>query len=295
MATFLRWQFLSKICFASFTTRYLLDESNNRRRSQQRRSIIDGSPFKKKKKYKRDAVSQREKIGRVLLSGSFVSSLLAASPINPFFSHHLHVCRTIIHNIALWCVLVYFYNSYWHKLQTRTVNYFFTFLFPFRFFLFFFPPHRCNKIRSRLFFFFFFSFRWKSRSTWSSSFECTLLFIVGITIYGKTYYSSMEKKKKNRFDRIEFIAHFTLARIRTYIYIYLYVYFAKRILSSRNAMTRHDTNTESNRIKANRRQRSDYATIFPFFSPLFIIVDTRPISHVGDTLENWSIIGYIFR
>lgn len=49
MATFLRWQFLSKICFASFTTRYLLDESNNRRRSQQRRSIIDGSPFKKKK------------------------------------------------------------------------------------------------------------------------------------------------------------------------------------------------------------------------------------------------------
>lgn len=155
MATFLRWQFLSKICFASFTTRYLLDESNNRRRSQQRRSIIDGSPFKKKKKYKRDAVSQREKIGRVLLSGSFVSSLLAASPINPFFSHHLHVCRTIIHNIALWCVLVYFYNSYWHKLQTRTVNYFFTFLFPFRFFLFFFPLIDVTRFALA----FFFSFR----------------------------------------------------------------------------------------------------------------------------------------
>lgn len=54
MATFLRWQFLLKICFASFTTRYLLDESNNRRRSQQRRSIIDGSPFKKKKKVKKE-------------------------------------------------------------------------------------------------------------------------------------------------------------------------------------------------------------------------------------------------
>lgn len=242
---------------------------------------------KKKKKYKRDAVSQREKIGRVLLSGSFVSSLLAASPINPFFSHHLHVCRTIIHNIALWCVLVYFYNSYWHKLQTRTVNYFFTFLFPFRFFLFFFPLIDVTRFALAFFFFFFFFFSVKK------SFNVVIVVRVYVVIHCRHYdirenvlLFDGKEKKKNRFDRIEFIAHFRLARIRTYIYIYLYVYFAKRILSSRNAMTRHDTNTESNRIKANRRQRSDYATIFPFFSPLFIIVDTRPISHIGDTLEN---------
>lgn len=180
---------------------------------------------KKKKKYKRDAVSQREKIGRVLLSGSFVSSLLAASPINPFFSHHLHVCRTIIHNIALWCVLVYFYNSYWHKLQTRTVNYFFTFLFPFRFFLFFFPPHRCNKIRSRLFFFFFFFLfgeKVVQRGHRRSSVRCYSLSALRYT--GKRITLRWKRKKKNRFDRIEFIAHFRLARIRTYIYIYIYTY-----------------------------------------------------------------------
>lgn len=128
------------------------DRNNDDRSSMDHRS-------KKKKKYKRDAVSQREKIGRVLLSGSFVSSLLAASPINPFFSHHLHVCRTIIHNIALWCVLVYFYNSYWHKLQTRTVNYFFTFLFPFRFFLFFFPLIDVTRFALAFFSSSFFSFR----------------------------------------------------------------------------------------------------------------------------------------
>lgn len=62
MATFLRWQFLSKICFASFTTRYLLDESNNRRRSQQRRSIIDGSPFKKKKNIKETRLVRGRKL-----------------------------------------------------------------------------------------------------------------------------------------------------------------------------------------------------------------------------------------
>lgn len=61
----------------------------------------------------------------------------------------------------------------------------------------------------------------------------------------------------------------------------VYLYFAKkkkRILSSRNAMTRHDTNIESNRIKANRRRRSD-CNYFPppfflFSSPLFIVVLT---------------------
>lgn len=215
-----------------------------------------------------------------------MSSLLAASPINPFFSHHLHVCRTIIHNIALWCVLVYFYNSYWHKLQTRTVNYFFTFLFPFRFFLFFFPLIDVTRFALAFFSSFFFPFGEKvvQRGHRRSNVRCYSLSALRYT--GKRITFRWKRKKKNRFDRIEFIAHFRLARIRTYIYIYLYVYFAKRILSSRNAMTRHDTNTESNRIKANRRQRSDYATIFPFFSPLFIIVDTRPISHIGDTLEN---------
>lgn len=197
---------------------------------------------KKKKKYKRDAVSQREKIGRVLLSGSFVSSLLAASPINPFFSHHLHVCRTIIHNIALWCVLVYFYNSYWHKLQTRTVNYFFTFLFPFRFFLFFFPLIDVTRFALAFFSSSFFSFRWKSRSTWSSSFECTLLFIVGITIYGKTYYSSMEKKKKKsiRSDRIHRAFH-TCAHSYVYIYIFIRILCKKNLIfTQRNDTTRHE-------------------------------------------------------
>lgn len=226
MATFLRWQFLSKICFASFTTRYLLDESNNRRRSQQRRSIIDGSPFKKKKKiYKRDAVSQREKIGRVLLSGSFVSSLLAASPINPFFSHHLHVCRTIIHNIALWCVLVYFYNSYWHKLQTRTVNYFFTFLFPFRFFLFFSPLIDVTRFALAFFSssFFFFSVK--------KSFNVVIVVRVYVVIHCRHYdirenvllFDGKEKKKSIRSDRIH-RAFQTCAHSYVYIYIYIYTY-----------------------------------------------------------------------
>lgn len=223
MATFLRWQFLSKICFASFTTRYLLDESNNRRRSQQRRSIIDGSPFKKK--YKRDAVSQREKIGRVLLSGSFVSSLLAASPINPFFSHHLHVCRTIIHNIALWCVLVYFYNSYWHKLQTRTVNYFFTFLFPFRFFLFFFPLIDVTRFAFAFFFFFFFFLfgeKVVQRGHRRSSVRCYSLSALRYT--GKRI-TLRWKRKKKKIDSIgsnsSRISHLR-AFVRIYIYIYTY-------------------------------------------------------------------------
>lgn len=234
------------------------------------------------KKKKRDAVSQREKIGRVLLSGSFVSSLLAASPINPFFSHHLHVYRTIIHNIALWCVLVYFYNSYWHKLQTRTVNYFFTFLFPFRFFLFFFFP-LIDVTRFALaffFFFFFFSFRWKSRSTWSSSFECTLLFIVGITIYGKTYYSSMEKKKKkidsigSNSSRISDLHAF----VRIYIYIYTYTLQKESYL---HATQWHDTTRIPNLIEL--KQTVDNAAtmqLFSLFSLLFLLsltLDPFPI------------------
>lgn len=61
------------------------------------------------------------------------------------------------------------------------------------------------------------------------------------------------------------------------VYIYT-LQKKKRILSSRNAMTRHDTNIESNRIKANRRRRSD-CNYFPppfflFSSPLFIVVLT---------------------
>lgn len=80
------------------------------------------------------------------------------------------------------------------------------------------------------------------------------------------------KEKKNQFDRIEFIS---------YVCVCIYIYTLqkkKRILSSRNAMTRHDTNIESNRIKANRRRRSD-CNYFPppfflFSSPLFIVVLT---------------------
>lgn len=79
------------------------------------------------------------------------------------------------------------------------------------------------------------------------------------------------KEKKNQFDRIEFISYVCVC-------IFILCKKKKRILSSRNAMTRHDTNIESNRIKANRRRRSD-CNYFPppfflFSSPLFIVVLT---------------------
>lgn len=80
---------------------------------------------------------------------------------------------------------------------------------------------------------------------------------------------SMEKKrkKKNQFDRIEFISYVCVC-------IFILCKKKKRILSSRNAMTRHDTNIESNRIKANRRRRSD-CNYFPpplfFFFPLLFL------------------------
>lgn len=156
-----------------------------------------------------------------------MSSLLAASPINPSFSHHLHVCRTIIHNIALWCVLVYFYNSYWHKLQTRTVNYFFTFLFPFRFFLFFFFPlidvQQDSLSPFFLLLFFLFGEKVVQRGHRRSSVR-VLLFIVGITIYGKTYYSSMEKKKKKKSIRSDRIHRAFQTCAHSYVYIYIYIY-----------------------------------------------------------------------
>lgn len=197
---------------------------------------------KKKKKYKRDAVSQREKIGRVLLSGSFVSSLLAASPINPFFSHHLHVCRTIIHNIALWCVLVYFYNSYWHKLQTRTVNYFFTFLFPFRFFLFFFPLIDVTRFALAFFSssFFFFSVK--------KSFNVVIVVRVYVVIHCRHYdirenvllFDGKEKKKSIRSDRIH-RAFQTCAHSYVYIYIFIRILCKKNLIfTQRNDTTRHE-------------------------------------------------------
>lgn len=84
---------------------------------------------------------------------------------------------------------------------------------------------------------------------------------------------SMEKKRKKKINSIGSNSfHMCVC-----VYIYT-LQKKKRILSSRNAMTRHDTNIESNRIKANRRRRSD-CNYFPppfflFSSPLFIVVLT---------------------
>lgn len=152
-----------------------------------------------------------------------MSSLLAASPINPFFSHHLHVCRTIIHNIALWCVLVYFYNSYWHKLQTRTVNYFFTFLFPFLFFLFFFPLIDVTRFALAFFSSFFFLFGEKvvQRGHRRSSVRCYSLSALRYTGKRITLRWKRKKKKSIRSDRIHRAFH-TCAH--SYVYIYIYTY-----------------------------------------------------------------------
>lgn len=153
-----------------------------------------------------------------------MSSLLAASPINPFFSHHLHFCRTIIHNIALWCVLVYFYNSYWHKLQTRTVNYFFTFLFPFRFFLFFFPLIDVTRFALAFFSssFFFFSVK--------KSFNVVIVVRVYVVIHCRHYdirenvllFDGKEKKKIDSIGSNSSRISDLRAFVRIYIYIYTY-------------------------------------------------------------------------
>lgn len=170
-----------------------------------------------------------------------MSSLLAASPINPFFSHHLHVCRTIIHNIALWCVLVYFYNSYWHKLQTRTVNYFFTFLFPFRFFLFFFPLIDVTRFALAFFSSSFFPFGEKvvQRGHRRSSVRCYSLSALRYT--GKRITLRWKRKKKSiRSDRIH-RAFQTCAHSYVYIYIFIRILCKKNLIfTQRNDTTRHE-------------------------------------------------------
>lgn len=171
-----------------------------------------------------------------------MSSLLAASPINPFFSHHLHVCRTIIHNIALWCVLVYFYNSYWHKLQTRTVNYFFTFLFPFRFFLFFFPLIDVTRFALAFFSSSFFPFGEKvvQRGHRRSSVRCYSLSALRYT--GKRI--TLRWKRKKKIDSIgsnsSRISHLR-AFVRIYIYIFIRILCKKNLIfTQRNDTTRHE-------------------------------------------------------
>lgn len=172
-----------------------------------------------------------------------MSSLLAASPINPFFSHHLHVCRTIIHNIALWCVLVYFYNSYWHKLQTRTVNYFFTFLFPFRFFLFFFPLIDVTRFALAFFsssFFFPFGEKVVQRGHRRSSVRCYSLSALRYT--GKRITLRWKRKKKidsigSNSSRISDLRAF----VRIYIYIFIRILCKKNLIfTQRNDTTRHE-------------------------------------------------------
>lgn len=101
------------------------------------------------------------------------------------------------------------------------------------------------------------------------------------------YASERERERENRACDFAFDGKEKKKKINSigsnsfHMCVCVYLYFAKkkkRILSSRNAMTRHDTNIESNRIKANRRRRSD-CNYFPppfflFSSPLFIVVLT---------------------
>lgn len=281
MATFLRWQFLSKICFASFTTRYLL-ESNNRRRSQQRRSIIDGSPFKKKKENIKETRLVR---GRKLVGYCFPDrSCRRCSPHRQLI-HSFPIIYTsaeqsyiILHfGVFSFIFTIAIGINYKHVRWITFSRFYFLFVSSF----FFFPPHRCNKIRFRLFLFLLFFFL-----SVKKSFNVVIVVRVYVVIHCR-HYDIREnvllfdgKEKKNRFDRIEFIAHFRLARIRTYIYIYIYTYTLQKE-SYLHATQWHDTTRIPNLIEL--KQTVDNAAtmqLFSLFSLLFLLsltLDPFPI------------------
>lgn len=62
-----------------------------------------------KKKRKRDALFKREGENLEGIIIAFRSSPSSSPIINHSFTHHLHVCGTIIHNIALWCVFSFIF------------------------------------------------------------------------------------------------------------------------------------------------------------------------------------------
>lgn len=62
-----------------------------------------------KKKRKRDALFKREGENLEGIIIAFRSSPSSSPIINHSFTHHLHVCGTIIHNIALWCVFLFIF------------------------------------------------------------------------------------------------------------------------------------------------------------------------------------------
>lgn len=90
---------------SSLAKKFLSDESNNDDDDDDRSITVRK---KKKKERKRDAVgrSEGENLEGIIIAFRSPSS----SPIiNHSFTHHLHVCGTIIHNIALWCVFSFIF------------------------------------------------------------------------------------------------------------------------------------------------------------------------------------------
>lgn len=72
-------------------------------------TTIDRSPFEKKKKEREMRLVEREGENLEGIIIAFRSSPSSSPIINHSFTHHLHVCGTIIHNIALWCVFSFIF------------------------------------------------------------------------------------------------------------------------------------------------------------------------------------------